>query len=59
MTCEALENRRCYRKAGPSPFLRELLIPFGNSDYLALFEIDDASTVTILAVRRQLKDDYH
>ncbi len=48
-----------YRKAGPSPFLRELLIPFGHSGYVALFEIEDASTVTILAVRHQLEDDYH
>ena len=48
-----------YRKSGASPFLRELLIPFGNGDYVALFEIEDASTVTILAVRHQLEDDYH
>jgi len=48
-----------YRKAGASPFLRELLIPFGNSGYVALFEIENASTVTILAVRHQLEDDYH
>lgn len=48
-----------YRKAGQSPFLRELLIPFGDSGYVALFEIEDASTVTILAVRHQLEDDYH
>ncbi len=48
-----------YRKAGTSPFLRELLIPFGNSGYVALFEIEDASTVTILALRHQLEDDYH
>jgi plasmid stabilization system protein ParE len=48
-----------YRKAGASPFLRELVIPFGSSGYVALFEIDDASTVTILAVRHQLEDDYH
>ena len=48
-----------YRKAGPSPFLREVLIPFGHSGYVALFEIEDASTVTILAVRHQLEDDYH
>lgn len=48
-----------YRKAGTSPFLRELLIPFGSSGYVALFEIEDASTVTILAVRHQLEDDYH
>lgn len=48
-----------YRKAGSSPFLRELLIPFGRSGYVALFEIEDASTVTVLAVRHQLEDDYH
>lgn len=47
------------RKAGDGPFLRELLIPFGRSGYVALFEIEDASTVTILAVRHQLEDDYH
>jgi plasmid stabilization system protein ParE len=48
-----------YRKAGASPFLRELLILFGNSGYVALFEIDNATTVTILAVRHQLEDDFH
>jgi plasmid stabilization system protein ParE len=48
-----------FRKAASSPFLRELLIPFGSSGYVALFEIDNASTVTILAVRYQLEDDYH
>ncbi len=48
-----------YRKSGASPFLRELLIPFGNSGYVALFEIEDASTATLLAVRHQLEDDYH
>lgn len=48
-----------YRKAGSSPFLRELLIPFGHNGYVALFEIDDPRTVTILAVRHQLEDDYH
>ncbi|HQD84780.1 MAG TPA: type II toxin-antitoxin system RelE/ParE family toxin, partial [Quisquiliibacterium sp.] len=39
-----------YRKADDDPFLRELLIPFGSSGYVALFEIEDAATVTILAV---------
>lgn len=48
-----------YRKADDDPFLRELLIPFGRSGYVALFEIEDAATVTILAVRHQLEDDYH
>jgi plasmid stabilization system protein ParE len=47
------------RKAGQSPFLRELIIPFGRSGYVALFEIEDESTVTVVAVRHQLEDDYH
>jgi hypothetical protein len=47
------------RKADDDPFLRELLIPFGRSGYVALFEIEDAATVTIRAVRHQLEDDYH
>lgn len=49
------------RKAagGASPFLRELVIPFGAAGYVALFEIDDAETVTILAVRHQRERDYH
>lgn len=41
------------------PTLRELLIPFGRSGYVALFRITDARTVTILAVRHQREDDYH
>jgi plasmid stabilization system protein ParE len=47
------------RKAGQSPFLRELIIPFGRSGYVALFEIDGAADVVITAVRHQLEDDYH
>lgn len=47
------------RKAGRSPFLRELIIPFGRAGYVALFEIVDPSTVVIAAVRHQLEDDYH
>ena len=48
-----------YRKCGESPFLREMIIAFGSAGYVALYEIDDARTVTILAVRHQLEDDYH
>jgi plasmid stabilization system protein ParE len=49
-----------YRKASPdNPFLRELIIPFGAAGYVALFEIDDPDTVTVLAVRHQREDDYH
>jgi len=47
------------RKAGQSPFLRELLIPFGHSGYVALFEIEDESNVAVVALRHQLEDDYH
>jgi len=50
------------RKAGggaSDPFLRELIIPFGNSGYVALFEIEADGHVTILAVRHQREDDYH
>lgn len=48
-----------FRKAGKSPFLRELIIPFRSSGYVALYEIEDRETVSILAVRHQLEDDYH
>lgn len=48
-----------YRKAGDDPFLRELIIPFGRTGYVALFEIVDDTTVVIAAVRHQREDDYH
>lgn len=48
-----------YRKAGGSPFLRELVIPFGGAGCVALYEIEDATHVLVLAVRHQLEDDYH
>lgn len=47
------------RKAGSSPFLRELVVPFGRTGYVALFEIVDQETVVIGAVRHQREDDYH
>ena len=48
------------RKTDPAnPFLRELLIPFGGAGYVALFEINDDTNLTILAVRHQREDDYH
>ena len=48
------------RKAtADNPLLREMLIPFGGAGYVALYEIDDAQTITILAVRHQREDDYH
>jgi plasmid stabilization system protein ParE len=49
------------RKAWPGhrPLLRELVIPFGSAGYVALFEIDGPSHVSILAVRHQREEDYH
>ena len=47
------------RKAAQSPFLRELVIPFGHSGYVALFEIEGPGDVVVIAVRHQLEDDYH
>ena len=47
------------RAPGDDSFLRELVIPFGSGGDVALFEIEDAKTVTILAVRHQREDDYH
>lgn len=42
-----------------NPFLRELIIPFGASGYVALFEIENRDSVTVLAVRHQREEDYH
>lgn len=48
-----------YRKAGMSPFLRELVIAFGSAGYVALYEIEGRDRVNILAIRHQREDDYH
>jgi plasmid stabilization system protein ParE len=47
----------CRKSQADTPFLRELVISFGASGYVALFEIEENSTVTILAVRHQREDD--
>jgi len=47
------------KSAANNPFLRELIIPFGTAGYVALFEIDNSKTVTVLAVRHQREDDYY
>lgn len=58
---EFLENSpfSCRKASAGDAFLRELIIPFGSSGYVALFEIEDSETVTILAVRHQREEDYH
>ena len=47
------------RKADQGAFLRELVIPFGSTGCVALFEIATNDTVVIAALRHQLEDDYH
>ncbi|MDG0026289.1 type II toxin-antitoxin system RelE/ParE family toxin [Trinickia sp. Y13] len=59
----------CRKVDDADPFLRELVISFGESGYVALFEIEGAGNaahagvenryITILAVRHQREDDYH
>jgi hypothetical protein len=39
--------------------LRELIIPFGATGFVALFEISDSQTVVIAAVRHQRESDDH
>ena len=48
----------CRKAKADNPFLRELIISFGANGYVALFEIEESQTVTILAVRHQREDDF-
>ena len=48
-----------FRKAAQNPAQRELIIPFGSTGYLALFEVVSPSKVVVLAVLHQREEDYH
>ena len=48
-----------FRKLGARATRRELIIPFGATGYVALYEIASASRVVVLAVRHQREEDYH
>ena len=48
----------CRKAQNDNPFLREIIIPFGDSGYVALYEIEGNKIVTILAVRHQREEDY-
>jgi plasmid stabilization system protein ParE len=39
--------------------LRELVIGFGHTGYVALFEIVNDQRIIVGAVRHQREDDYH
>jgi plasmid stabilization system protein ParE len=47
------------RKAGEYTFERELIIPFGGSGFVALFEVISENEVAVMAVRHQTEEDYH
>lgn len=47
------------RKVGNNPLERELVIPFGGSGYVAMFEIVSEREVAVCAFRHQREDDYH
>jgi plasmid stabilization system protein ParE len=49
----------CRKASADNPFLRELVITFGSAGYVALFDVGEDATVTILAVRHQREEDYH
>lgn len=50
----------CRKAAGGhlGPLWRELLVAFGSSGYVVLYEIENGNTVTIAAVRHQRERDY-
>jgi len=49
----------CRKALTDNPLLREMIIPFGVSGYLVLFDVEDNKTVTLLAVRHQREDDFY
>ena len=48
-----------FRKAAQSPAQRELIIPFGSTGYVALYEIVSMSKIVVLALRHQREEDFH
>ena len=48
-----------FRKAAQNTAQRELIIPFGGTGYVALYEIVSTSEVVVLAVRHEREEDYH
>lgn len=49
----------CRKAEDSDPFLRELVISLGAAGFVALIEIEDDETVTVLAVRHQREEDFH
>ena len=47
------------RIAHNDPLERELVIPFGGTGYVALFEVISDDEVAVSTLRHQREDDYH
>ena len=56
---ESLKHNPFSCRKTNTPFLRELVISFGATGYVALFEIESNQMVTVLAIRHQREEDYH
>lgn len=59
LTHSPFSCRKAQGHADASPFVRELIISFGKTGYVALFEICEQRRVVIGAVRHQRESDYH
>ena len=56
---ESLKHNPFSCRKTNTPFLRELVISFGATGYVALFEIESNQMVTVLAIRHQREEDCH
>ena len=48
-----------YRKVGPRPTLRELIVPFGSTGYVLRFDIRTPGWVVDIRARHQREHDIH
>ncbi len=49
----------CRKASAGEPFVCELVLGFGVSGYVLLFDLEDSQAVTVLALRHQQEADYH
>jgi plasmid stabilization system protein ParE len=47
-----------YRKVGPRPTLRELIVPFGATGYVLRFDIRSPELVVVVGARHQREEDF-
>jgi plasmid stabilization system protein ParE len=59
LTSQLAASPYSFRKTSQGSTRRELIIPFGATGYVALYEIASPSTVVVLALRHQREEDYH